>query len=112
LIDTFTIAAPRRVAHITFVSADACEKYCKQYPNGLTFKYKGRSRTVFVHNGDEVAVVSGVLHGYLECGATRCVRAAGADDEWGMKALQKLAEGKTRKGKVESISRVYRKEVS
>jgi hypothetical protein len=60
----------------------------------------------------DVDVISGMLQGYVDCGASRCVRAVGADEDWGMGALKKLAEGKNRKGKVENITDVYRNGVS
>lgn len=76
------------------------------------FKNKGRSHTVFVNKCKDVDVISGMLQAYIDCGATRCVRAIGADEDWGMGALKKLAEGKSRQGKVENITDVYRNGVS
>ena len=101
-----------RVAYVRFTSGDACDAYCAKYPNGLTFKFRGRAHTVFVDKCKEVDVVSGMLQGYIDCGASRCVRAIGADENWGMGALKKLAEGKSRKGKVENITDVDRNGVS
>jgi hypothetical protein len=96
------------VAYVRFTSGDACDKYCEKYQNGLTFRYRGRSYTVVVDKCTEVDITSGMLQGYIDCGASRCVRAIGADEDWGMGALKKLAEGKSRKGKVENITDVYR----
>lgn len=76
------------------------------------FKHKGRSYTVLVEKCTDVDVISGMLQGYIDCGASRCVRAIGADEDWGMGALKKLAEGKSRKRKVENITDVYRNGVS
>jgi hypothetical protein len=101
-----------RVAYVRFTSGDACDTYCAKYPNGLKFKYKGRSYTIFVEKCKDVDVISGMLQGYIDCGASRCVRAIGADEDWGMGALKKLAEGKSRKRKVENITDVYRNGVS
>jgi hypothetical protein len=100
------------VAYVRFTSGDACDKYCEKYQNGLTFRYRGRSYTVFVDKCTEVDIISGMLQGYIDCGASRCVRAIGADEDWGMGALKKLAEGKSCKGKVENITDVYRNGVS
>lgn len=100
------------VAYIRFTSSDACDGYCRTYPNGLIFKNRGRSHTVFVNKCKDVDVISGMLQTYIDCGATRCVRAIGADEDWGMGALKKLAEGKSRQGKVENITDVYRNGVS
>lgn len=110
-IDTYALGA-NGTANVTFTTADACDAYYGKYPNGLTVKYKGKNYVVYVEKGTDVNVVSGTLQGHLECGASRCVRAVGADHDWGMAALIKLAEGKTRKGKVEHVSDAWRNEVS
>ena len=101
-----------QVAYVRFTSGDACDTYCAKYPNGLTFKYKGRPHTVFVEKCKDADVISGMLQGYIDCGASRCVRAIGVHEDWGMGALMKLAEGKCRKRKVENITDVYRSGVS
>lgn len=109
-IDTFVLGV-NGSASVTFATADACDDYCAKYPNGMQFRYKGKSYVVYVDKGQGVDVVSGMLRGHLECGASRCVRATGADEDWGMKALIKLAEGRTRVGKVEHIGDVWRNQV-
>jgi hypothetical protein len=100
------------VAYVRFTSGDACDKYCENYRNGLTLRYRGRLYTICVDKCTEVDIISGMLQGYIDCGASRCVRAIGADEDWSMGALRKLAEGKSRKGKVENITDVYRNGVS
>jgi hypothetical protein len=109
-IDTFALGV-NGTASVTFTTSEACDAYYAKYPNGMTFKYKGKGYVVYVEKGKDVDVVSGMLRGHLECGASRCVRATGADEDWGMKALLKLAEGKTRVGKVEHIGDVWRNQV-
>lgn len=111
-IDDMLLMTASRVAYVRFTSGDACDTYCAKYPNGLMFKHKGRSYTVLVEKCKDVDVISGMLQGYIHCGASRCVRAIGADEDWGMGALKKLAEGKSRKRKVENITDVYRNGVS
>ena len=59
--------------------------------------------------GKDVDVLSSLLRGHLEAGASRVVRATGADEDWGMRALQKLVEGKGRK--IEGIADYWRDEV-
>lgn len=110
-IDNFALGA-NGTAQVTFTTPEACDAYYAKYPNGVAVKYKGRSYVVFVEKTTDVNVVSGMLRGQLEAGASRCVRAVGADHDWGMGALIKLAEGKTRKGKLEHIADVWRNEVS
>ena len=111
-IDDLMLMGASGVAYVRFASADACDRYCDKYPNGLMFKYRGRPYAVFVDKCKDVDVISGRLQGYIDCGASRCVRAIGADENWGMGALRKLAEGQTRKGKVENITDIYRNGVS
>lgn len=108
-IDTFALGV-NSTAAVTFTSADACDTYFAKYPNGVAFKYKGKSYVAFVEKGSEVNVISGMLQGHLECGASRCVRAVGVDHDWGMGALMKLAAGKNRK--VEHIGDGLRGQVS
>jgi hypothetical protein len=97
-------------AKITFTDGDAADKYFEKYPNGIDFRYQGKRYTVFVDKAQEVDVVSGLMRGYLETGATRVIRVVGADDDWGMMALNKIAVGKGRK--VEAITDNYRGGVS
>ena len=97
-------------ATVTFTTGDAADAYYSKYPNGVDFRFQGKKYTAFVEKGQDVDVVSGVMRGYLESGASRVVRATGADDDWGMRALRKLAEEKNRK--VESINDNSREEVS
>jgi putative N-acetylmannosamine-6-phosphate epimerase len=100
------------VAYVRFTSGDACDKYCEKYQNGLALRHKGRSYTVLVDKCTGIDIISGTLQGYIDYGASRCVRAVGADGNWSMAALKKLAEGESRKGKVENITDVYRNGVS
>jgi hypothetical protein len=109
-IDNFALGA-NGTAQVTFTTPEACDAYCNKYPNGVVVKFKGRNIVLFVEKTTDVNVVSGMLQGQLEAGASRCVRAVGADHDWGMTALIKLAEGKTRKGKVEHIADAWRNEV-
>jgi len=99
------------MAYVTFTTADACKSYFEKYPNGIDFKHQGKRHTAFVGIGKEVDVVSSMLQAYLECGASRVVRAIGADEDWGMRALYVLAEGKHKNRKVESIVDSYRNQV-
>lgn len=109
-IDNFALGS-NGTAQVTFTTPEACNAYYTKNPNGVVVKYKGRNIVVFVEKTTEVNVISGMLQGQLEAGASRCVRAVGADHDWGMGALVKLAEGKTRKRKVEHIADVWRNEV-
>jgi hypothetical protein len=99
-------------AWVLFVSADACDAFFTAHPNGVVFKNPKtcRNHVVYIDKGGEVDVVSSVLQAYLDCQASRVVRAVGVDEDWGMRALYKLAEAKNRK--VEKIVDTYREKVS
>ena len=110
-IETFSLTPTKTSAYVTFVSADACDAYFNAHPNGIAFKNPKtrRNHVVYVDRGQDVDVVSSVLQAYRDCQASRVVRATGADEDWGMGALYKLAEAKNRK--VENIIDTYRDKV-
>lgn len=97
-------------AVVTFASGAAAKAFYDRYPNGLEIKFQGKKTVAMVEIGDSVDVVSGLMRGYLESGATRVVRAQGADEDWVMRALRKIAEDKGRK--VEAIVDTFKDEVS
>jgi hypothetical protein len=111
-IESFNLTASKTSAYIIFVKADACDAFFNAHPNGIVFKNPKtrRNHLVYVNKGENVDVVSSVLQAYLDCQASRVVRATGADEDWGMRALYKLAEAKNRK--VEKIVDTYRDNVS
>lgn len=97
-------------AKVIFTDGDAADTYYDKYPNGLDFRYQGKRYTAFVNKGQDVDVISGLMRGYLESGATRVVRAVGAEEDWGILALNKIASGNRRQ--VETVVDIYRGEVS
>ena len=108
-IETYDLSESKTTAYVTFTTAEACDNFYDKYPRGLSFKHSGRDYTVAVDKGQDVDVVSGMLQGYLDCGATRCVCATGPVEDWSMRALYKLAGSKSRK--VEAIIDSHRSEV-
>ncbi|EXJ83421.1 hypothetical protein A1O1_07044 [Capronia coronata CBS 617.96] len=98
------VANGKAIAFVTFTAADACDEYCAKYPNGIGVRYKGKRCTVFVAKRRDVDVMSGMMRGYLDCGASRVVKATGADDDWGIIALNKLAQGKNKTRQVEAVT--------
>ena len=94
-------------AYVTFTSGDSCSRFYDKYPNGIDVRYRGKRHTVFVNKGENVDVISGMMQAYLDCGASRVVRVTGADDDWGIVALNKLAEGKNHARIVEAVSDQY-----
>lgn len=113
-IETLNIAKPSETtpvtARVTFATGDSAEAYYAKYPNGIAFKFRGKKYTVFVDLGKEVDVISGLMRGYLESGASRVIRVMGAEEDWGIMALEKIASGKGRK--VEAVMDTYREKVS
>lgn len=111
-IEDMVLSPSGTTAQVRLTTADACDRYFDKYPNGLQFKLKGKAHLVFVDKGKDVDVISGMLEGYLGAGATRVVQASDADEDWSMRALSKIAEGKNGRRKVESIVDSFRDEVS
>ena len=100
-------------AFVTFTSADACDKYFQKYPNGFDVRAQGKKWPVLVNKKEDVDVISGMLQGYLDCGASRVVKASNADEDWGIVALSKLAKGKDNNTReVEAVFDAYHNEVS
>lgn len=91
-----------RSAAIVFVDADDTKKYYDATANGLVYKTEGnKEHFVLVELAKDVDVVSGLLREMMEKSVTRCVKAIGVEEDWGMPALWKMAERKGRK--VENI---------
>ncbi|KAK7897650.1 hypothetical protein LTR67_004280 [Exophiala xenobiotica] len=95
-------------AYVVFTSADACDKYYDRYPNGFDVRFQGKKYAVLVNKGEDVDVISGMMQGYIDCGATRVIKVSQVDEEWGIVALNKLAEGKNKVRQVETVLDAYR----
>ncbi|GME64236.1 hypothetical protein GTA08_BOTSDO00554 [Neofusicoccum parvum] len=82
-------------AWVLFMRGEDCEKYFSDTANGID--YPGDSNCIiWVEMGEPVSV-NEMLRGLYDAGNTRCVRAVGADEDWGQTALIKLATAKGRK---------------
>ncbi|KAF9637914.1 hypothetical protein BFW01_g8810 [Lasiodiplodia theobromae] len=81
-------------AWILFMRGQDCEKYYSDTANGI--EHPDGNRTIWVELGEAVSV-NETLRGFYDAGHTRCVRAVGADEDWGETALVKLASAKKRK---------------
>lgn len=85
-------------ASVVFLQAEDCIKYYDATSNGLVYKEEdGKEGVCFVELAKDVDVVGGLLRSSIELGVTRCVRATGAEEEWGLPALWKMAGRKNRK---------------
>lgn len=91
-------------AHVLFCEPEACQAFYDKYPNGIDID-KNKGQTVFVEMGTDVDVISSQLVWNLSVGATRVVRAVGADMVVTMGQLLKLAAMNNRK--VEKILDSY-----
>ncbi|KAI1608555.1 hypothetical protein EDD36DRAFT_103508 [Exophiala viscosa] len=99
-------------AHVTFTNGDACDKYFDKYPNGMDVRQQGKKYPVLVKKSDTVDIISSMMQGYLDCGATRVLKVTGADDDWGIVALNRFAEGKNKTRAIEAVTDTYRNGVS
>ena len=90
-------------ATVRFMDAKDCQNYYDDTSNGVVYgkDVQGRELVCFVELGKDVDVIGGLLRGWIETGVTRCVRAVGVDEDFGIKALKKIGERKGRK--VESV---------
>ncbi|EFW15556.1 hypothetical protein D8B26_002341 [Coccidioides posadasii str. Silveira] len=79
-------------AHVLFCDPAACQRYYDKYPNGIEVNVSGRKAIIFVDWHKEVDIVSSRLRESLRLGATRVVRAVGADLALNMKELADLPE--------------------
>jgi hypothetical protein len=86
-------------ASVRFLDAADCNKFYDDAANGIVYgkDIQGREQVVFVELAKDVDVIGGLLRGWIDTGVTRCVRAVGVDEDWGMDALRKLSENKGRK---------------
>ncbi|EXJ87360.1 hypothetical protein A1O3_04319 [Capronia epimyces CBS 606.96] len=103
-LSTGKTGSVKATAFVTFTTGDACDKYMEKYPNSIEVRYEGKKYMVLVHKSTNIDVMSGMMQGYLDCGASRVVKATGADDDWGIVALSKLAEGKNKARQVEAVT--------
>jgi len=89
-------------AKVRFVDAVACQNYFDKTANGINYPSRAATgKAVWVELATEVEPLSGNLLDAIERReATRCVRAIGADEDWSLQALTRLAEGAKRDVKV------------
>ncbi|KEF56241.1 uncharacterized protein A1O9_07822 [Exophiala aquamarina CBS 119918] len=94
-------------AYVTFTSPEAFKQYYSKYPNGFELRHKGKKYNVLVDKQKRVDVMSSAMNAYLECGATRVLKVSGAEDDWGVVALHKIATGKSNTRQIEAITDTY-----
>lgn len=85
-------------ATVKFLNPADCAKYYEDTSNGVVYKkdIQGREMVVFVELAKDVDVIGGLLQGWIDTGASRCVRVVDVEKDWGKAALVKLAEAKGR----------------
>ncbi|KAJ9639386.1 hypothetical protein H2199_006419 [Coniosporium tulheliwenetii] len=82
-------------AWVFFMRAADAAKYLDETSNGI--EVPGDDRIVWVESSKDPDPAHDMLRGHYDAGVTRCVRAIGVDEEWGMGGLTKLAAGDGRK---------------
>ena len=90
-------------ATVRFMDAKDCQNYYDDTSNGVVYgkDAQGRELVCFVELGKDVDVIGGLLRGWIDTGVTRCVKAVGVYEEFGIGALRKMGERKDRR--VESM---------
>lgn len=96
MIDQFHISGGS--AYVSFCDPDDCEKYFVKHSrtNGLLFRREGRQYIIRVSKARDVEPISSQLSTQLECGASRCVKAVGANEDLRIGALHRMAAEKHR----------------
>ncbi|OAL48282.1 hypothetical protein IQ07DRAFT_633260 [Pyrenochaeta sp. DS3sAY3a] len=89
--------------YVKFLTSEACQKYLDATKNG--FEICGQ--LVLVDKSEGPSSTNDVIRHCIESGATRCIRAVGADEDWSDLMLMKLARGiaKTAKREVDRVLR-------
>ncbi len=80
---------------VLFMHPDDCRSYYDATANGIP--HPEEKGIVFVELADEPEPMSEIVRGWYDSGVTRCVRATGVEEDWGLLALRKLAAEKNRK---------------
>ncbi|KAF1961691.1 hypothetical protein CC80DRAFT_543054 [Byssothecium circinans] len=92
------------VAHVRFLTAEACDKYFKATENGI--QMPGEKFVIFVEKQPGPNSLNDVMRNCADGDASRCIRAYDADDDWSDMVLMKLARGKgQQKREVDRIKR-------
>lgn len=81
-------------AQVLFTKAADCRLFYDAYPNGIVVNHIGRSAVVFVQLSIIPDVMSSRIHNAVTQGATRVVRAIGADMDFNMSQLAALSESR------------------
>ena len=86
-------------ATVRFLDPVDCRKYYDDASNGIVYgkDIQNREQVVFVELAKDVDVVGGLLRDWIDTGVTRCVRAVGVEEDWGIDALRKMGERKGKK---------------
>ena len=86
-------------ATVRFMDPNDCQNYYDDTSNGVVYgqDLQGRELVCFVELGKDVDVIGGLLRGWIDMGVTRCVRAVGVDEDFGVEALRKMGERKGRR---------------
>ncbi|KAI9832665.1 MAG: hypothetical protein M1819_004250 [Sarea resinae] len=98
-IEAILYTAGKSSAQVFFLNPEDCKKYYDDTANGIVIKIPGmdKEHVVFVQLAEEVDVVGSLVSQLVQTGATRCVRAIGVGQEWGISELENLASQKGRK---------------
>ena len=88
-------------ALIRFMNGDSCQRFIAATANGI--KMPRQDRIIFVDRDPSPNSSNDLLRGLIDMGATRCIRAVGADEDWPENSLLSVARGR---GKARAVDRI------
>lgn len=91
----------KTTALIKFMSGDSCRKFLDATANGI--KIPGLDRVIFVDRDPGPNSSNDLLRGLIDVGATRCIRAVNADEDWPENHLLAIARGQSKARAVDRI---------
>lgn len=83
------------------MNGDSCQRFIAATANGI--KMPGQDRIIFVDRDPSPNSSNDLLRGLIDMGATRCIRAVGADEDWPENSLLSVARGR---GKARVVDRI------
>ncbi|KAF2836670.1 hypothetical protein M501DRAFT_996335 [Patellaria atrata CBS 101060] len=102
-VERFDFTPGNTFANVFFMKSEHCDEFFKQTANGIKVppsqttnvvgQATGEQRVIYVDKGQDVDPMHGNLKFYIESGVTRVLRVWPIDDDWGAKALMKIAKG-------------------
>lgn len=108
-IESMHLDRQKRAAQITFTSASDCDRYTKAIPDGsITFKLQKKNHTASVELSKKPDQYDSRLQAFVDCGASRVIKAENILEDMSMRELEEKARGPSSIREVEAIYASYR----